>query len=250
MAQHHDGGGRSDDMHCTPQPLPLDRYQRRPEVEQEIVELHGRTDAKIVEALRQNTSQVNLETLVYFVRWFVRRGRKDYANSVLQQLHTSVAGRVERYFAGIHVAKNEDRVDLVHDVLLDMYLAVLSTEPRHAFWEVQFNYALKRRILEHRRAYWNNQHHEVQPLPDNESEMPGDVSAPNQLGQSFVGSFIELANRLPEELRKAVRLYYVLGYQEKEIAEMLGCTERTVRNRLKRGTALLRQMAEDEGLSP
>ena len=53
--------------------------------------------------------------------------------------------------------------------------------------------------------------------------------------------------RLPARYRNAVYLYYYEGYATREVAELLGVPEATVRTRLARGRRKLRAVLEEEG---
>ena len=50
---------------------------------------------------------------------------------------------------------------------------------------------------------------------------------------------------LPEEMRIAVTLHYLEGYQIKEIASILGTTESTIKNRLLRARNRLKKELEE-----
>lgn len=51
----------------------------------------------------------------------------------------------------------------------------------------------------------------------------------------------EALSHLPDEIRLCVTLYYMEGYHVREIADMLDVTESTVKNRLARARARLRE---------
>ena len=52
---------------------------------------------------------------------------------------------------------------------------------------------------------------------------------------------------LPEELRILVTLYYIEGFSQKEIAEILHMQEGTIKSRLSRARALLKEQLTEEG---
>ena len=56
----------------------------------------------------------------------------------------------------------------------------------------------------------------------------------------------EAISRLSEDARLSVTLYYMEGYSEREIAGILGVTESTVKNRLSRARARLKNEWERE----
>ncbi|MGC8668443.1 MAG: RNA polymerase sigma factor [Chthonomonadales bacterium] len=236
-----DANGNKSDW--TPEPLP--RYERRQEVVEEIKELHSVSKRQLVRILCQPGGPVHTETLVYFVRHFRRAGMEKDADSILETINARIAPRVVRFFAGVFGSNAEDREDLVHDALVDALAAIVSTEPRNAFWEVHFNYCLKRRLQERLRAYIQSTRR-TGPGKDAIEDIMGD----NGLDPLLAEWIVELLRRLPPQEEIVVYLHVICEYTEKEIAEMQGCSERTVRNRLKRGLARLRELADDEGLSP
>ena len=59
---------------------------------------------------------------------------------------------------------------------------------------------------------------------------------------------VELFRALPETYRAALEMKLLLGYSDAEIARHLGLTVTAVSTRLSRGRALLRTLAEKEGI--
>ena len=57
----------------------------------------------------------------------------------------------------------------------------------------------------------------------------------------------EAVKQLPDKYREVVHLFYYEGYATKEIADILGRKESTVRSDLKRGRERLRQILEEGG---
>lgn len=64
------------------------------------------------------------------------------------------------------------------------------------------------------------------------------------------GGLLELFSRLPEPYRAVLEMKLLLGYTDREIARHLGLTETAVSTRANRGRAMLRELAEKEGLHP
>lgn len=56
----------------------------------------------------------------------------------------------------------------------------------------------------------------------------------------------ELIMSLPSKYKVVMTLYYIEGYKSKEIAEIIGLKEETVRKRLQKGRELLRRLFEME----
>ncbi|HET6878818.1 MAG TPA: sigma-70 family RNA polymerase sigma factor [Pirellulales bacterium] len=58
--------------------------------------------------------------------------------------------------------------------------------------------------------------------------------------------FHETVQRLPDDERKVFELHWYEGLEQKEVAAILGVTERTIKNRWRNAKLLLRQMLADE----
>lgn len=61
---------------------------------------------------------------------------------------------------------------------------------------------------------------------------------------------VRLFSELPETYRFVLEMRLLLGYSGKEIAKRLGLTENAVNVRIARGRAILRKIAEKEGIHP
>ena len=61
---------------------------------------------------------------------------------------------------------------------------------------------------------------------------------------------VQLFAKLPETYRAVLEMRLILGYSGKEIADRMGITENAVNVRINRGRALLRKIAEKEGIYP
>ena len=61
---------------------------------------------------------------------------------------------------------------------------------------------------------------------------------------------VQLFAELPETYRAVLEMRLILGYSGKEIADRMGITENAVNVRINRGRALLRKIAEKEGIYP
>ena len=64
--------------------------------------------------------------------------------------------------------------------------------------------------------------------------------------QEDYSDLYEAVSRLPEDARLSVTLYYVEGYSVKEIAKLLDVTDSTVKNRLARARAKLKNELRQE----
>lgn len=60
------------------------------------------------------------------------------------------------------------------------------------------------------------------------------------------GEILEELLKLPEKLKTVIYLYYIEGYQIKEIASMLGISENAVKKRMQRGREQLKLICEEK----
>lgn len=69
-----------------------------------------------------------------------------------------------------------------------------------------------------------------------------------EVGEKQVGGYVtECVRKLPEKYRTVIHLYYYEGYDQKEIASLLGTNENTIASRMVRGRERLKKiMKEDE----
>lgn len=63
-------------------------------------------------------------------------------------------------------------------------------------------------------------------------------------------AIVQLFTKLPDTYRSVLEMKLLLGYSGKEIAGRLDITENAVNVRIARGKALLRKIAEKEGIHP
>ena len=78
----------------------------------------------------------------------------------------------------------------------------------------------------------------AEPLPES---LPAPEAEPSPVMDALLA--------LPEKPRVAMELHYIEGYDVRECARMLGVPEGTVKWRLSRGRALLRDALGEEALS-
>jgi RNA polymerase sigma factor (sigma-70 family) len=74
-----------------------------------------------------------------------------------------------------------------------------------------------------------------------------DVRAQRHLADCETSDLLWYVCRLPSECKAVVLLYFWEGYAVRETAQLLGVTERTIRNRLRKACELLRCVLVDQG---
>ena len=58
--------------------------------------------------------------------------------------------------------------------------------------------------------------------------------------------FVSILNKLPDDLKKCISMYYMQGYKQKEISIMLGISLPLVKYRIKRAKKILEKLMEGE----
>jgi RNA polymerase sigma factor (sigma-70 family) len=82
-------------------------------------------------------------------------------------------------------------------------------------------------------------HHRHQAVVDRSTPPPTDSSPPSHLVD-----FADALDELPERQRTAIVLRYYGDFDDREIAEILGCRRPTVRTLVRRGMTALREVIE------
>jgi RNA polymerase sigma-70 factor (ECF subfamily) len=82
--------------------------------------------------------------------------------------------------------------------------------------------------------------------------MPSEEANPEEalLTSDWVGAVHRLVDALPEEFRQVLALSSIEGLNSREIAEVVGIPEGTVRTRVQRARQLVKQKLESIGRSP
>lgn len=248
-------------------------YARPPEVEAEIADLSRLTKEQFVERIKTEGSDgsVRSECLLYFVR----RPPFDADKDVLFALLTAIRQRVlkavpvpPQSIAG-KPKKAEKSVDLeIRDAVLDKFQVLLCRDreeyrERLDFFECHFNEAVAKLRATARRDIYKAASH-FEPLAhDNETNelRPNVEAALSSLSDSFDGPRTDFLYRskihaaissLPLDERRVVELFLRdIPIESKEadtmtMVTMLGCSEKTVRNRRKRAFAKLEELLKEE----
>lgn len=165
------------------------------------------------------------------------------------------------------------RIALASDLCADLYECVLRAllDQKKRFWEEHFLHCLRferqhvYKACMMREGYW--QEPQVKrsmrvprslltridvPIQTSE-EMPYTLDIEDKQAQSALlameqTDMLLLIQGLPTKLKIVLLLLFWEGRPEKEVAQVLGVTDRTVRNRKREALALLRQAIENEGV--
>lgn len=201
------------------------------------------------------------------------RGRNRIIEVIFRRTQTS-----NEYWA-CHVLSRirlqpEERTMLVHDLYADLCERVIRAllDVKRLFWEENFQHCLQ---FERKHVYkafmtregrWNSHHTDeaiTRRIPrvligslDQAVLHPGgelweqdieDEQAQQALLAVEQSDLPRLILHLPEKLKAVILLIFWEGRTEKDAAQILGITDRTIRNRLREALRLLRDILDSEG---
>jgi len=228
-------------------------YVREPIVAAQIARLSALPDRERRSALiasydGKDALRPKEETLVYFAREYDRRGDRNTAWALMETLVARIPGHIGREVAKWRLPEPE-RDECTESVVVELYDAVRSHEPRDEFWEVRFWVCLDRRIHAHAEKLQRTRDREIRPADDFESEGESARGAEGvfaSLADPHASPEVmalrkELQSRLSETEWQSVFLKYIEKMPEESgdadkitIARVLGVTGRSVRNYLRR----------------
>ena len=139
-----------------------------------------------------------------------------------------------------HMKDHADAEDMVQEVFLHMMKSrpILKTKEHERAWLIR---ALLNLCKDHEKQAWNRKRIPLQEVPEQEKaffHIPY-VEEDETLWEVFT---------LPEKYRNPIYLFYYEDYSIREIAEVLGEQENTVKTHLKRGREeLKKRLQEKEG---
>lgn len=238
-------------------------YTREADVETQIAELSAQSPRIRLRRLEeagssekipwQDVRRVREETLVYFLREYVRRGDEQAAGKLGEILVDRVSAHVGRKIGAWRLSAGEAD-ECVRDLFAQMFGNLYDLGPSAEFWEVRFWLCLDRRLynlLELRQAVRD---HEIRPGDqagegsEDEGENSGgtierflaqmidDGASPEAAAEHH-----ELLALFTENERLALYYCYVQGLPEESddeeklsAAKLLNVTGRSVRNYLTR----------------
>ena len=135
------------------------------------------------------------------------------------------------YRVSMAMLKNEhDAQDAVHDAILCAYQNRNKLRHQEYFgtWLIRILINQCKRVLKERKRY-----------VDIENTFPDITSRDNPYTSMEIA---EALDSLPEKIRLTVILFYIEDYSIKEIKEVLGIPEGTVKSRLNKGRQLLKDL--------
>lgn len=218
-----------------------------------------------------------LEVLVKCSRFALANGDnagwRRIAEVILRRVQTSNEYWAYQVLGNVRMQPGERNM-LVHDLYADLCERLIRAlmDTKRQFWEESFQHCLQ---FERKHVYqafmtregrWHNQHEADaptrriprkhiesldQPVLHANGEMweldIEDEQAQQALLSVEQNDLALLILHLPEKLKSIIWLIFWEGRTEKDIAQILGITDRTVRNRLREALKLLRELLESEG---
>jgi RNA polymerase sigma factor (sigma-70 family) len=221
------------------------------------------------------TPDMPLEVLVRVLRIANARGDEQTRNrlleTVLLRIQTASESWAHSVLKNIAVPADE-RNALMDDLCADLYEHILRAllDPKRLFWEENFAHCLSferkhvYRSLMTREGRWHDLHvkrsariprslmarlDQTIELVDGE-DCPVDIEderAQMMLRTVDYSDLLQLVLHLPDRHKAVVLLIFWEGRTEKETAQILGISDRTVRNRIQAALKLLRGILVVEG---
>lgn len=244
-------------------------YKRSPEIETQLEQLENIKAENRIQlfepSARSHTDFVSSEVLVYFLR----RAWTENKESEFEQIFKLLMQRVE---SSLRSTINNGRMERAHEIRQEIMarFAVLiakdcqETSDRLDFYEVRFDMALVAFRFSALRKIGPTADKTV-PLTSDESDnsaLSPEVEAaaadflngnPSKLDDpSFRFSLMSAIDKLPDDQKQVIGLLlqdFPIDAKDPDtitIARILGCTERTVRNRRDRALKTLRATLQEE----
>ncbi|MEO0270925.1 MAG: RNA polymerase sigma factor [candidate division WOR-3 bacterium] len=153
---------------------------------------------------------------------------KNEKENLFNILYDKYFDRIWKYVY-YKVSNREDAQDLCQEIFFKVYKGLDKFEGRSSYYTWIFKIAMNSVISFYRKRKF------IKFIPlDFVDEKHYSYERDEKKEKIF-----EKMKMLPEEIRETLELYYISSFKVKEIAEILGVPEGTVKTRLKRGRELL-----------
>lgn len=158
----------------------------------------------------------------------------------------------EVYYVCVSMVKDEETSkDLTSDIFVTAFSKILQLKKDEAFrgWLISIasrtclDYLKRKKIIEFTGLDDDN----ISEIPDKSAVLPEEAAIDNEIAEILQAAI----SKLPEEQRICIFMFYYENYSVSEIAEIIGCSENTVRGRLRYANANLRKQIDnlgDEGI--
>lgn len=218
-------------------------YNRAPEIENQIAECFRFSADELASRLKieDYTSEDFLrpETLVCLLSLARAENLAQFENLISQRLFLLCRRRVRRMLR--EKFNDADFIEeAAHDIYADMINQCLErTEKSYDFWEVRFYQALTALVQNYLRKHAVKRQATLlftDLSGDEEREFGEKLEDARDFAKDFETKETskKVLRRMPEDLRKIFILYFREKETQKAIAERLGVSDRTIRNKLEK----------------
>jgi RNA polymerase sigma-70 factor (sigma-E family) len=105
---------------------------------------------------------------------------------------------------------------------------------------------IRRMMVNRHISIWRRHRNRVEPR----QQLPEVRSADSMAAADLADALLRIVRDLPPKQRAAIVLRYYADYPDSDIAEALGCSEKTVRSQISRALATLRDRAPGADVAP
>lgn len=140
-------------------------------------------------------------------------------------------------YVGRTTRNQEDAEEIVHDIFINLWSNRTSLDTRYNLSSLLFSIAYKRKIDFYHQSMRTPVLEDYLSVQD---ELATTDAAPLEY-EDFMNIFTRALNRIPEQQRKYIVLSRIEELSNKEIAERLNVSDKTVRNELSAGIKMLRR---------
>lgn len=223
------------------EPYKLSRgYKRDPVVEEQICSWIKLSKKEILYYARlkdkKNVNYPRIETLIHFTRRAIRNGDNSVKDILLTEIFNK--GRIIIWnIVKRHCDLEQSQVeDVAYDALHDMIVNIMDLTDKHEFWEANFLSCVRKLISTKLEKYIKRRRVEFHPFQYERSDGSStDTSIENEAIDNRNPEDIVISKMLYERLTPPHdKILYLLtqGYNQEEMAEIIGCSSRTIRNYL------------------
>ena len=135
-----------------------------------------------------------------------------------------------------YVKKREDAEDLVQEAFCKcLYKAPEFVDEEHEKrWLIRVIVNLCKNYV---RSFWHRNRVNMEDIPEQ-----------SWIQEGQEGILLQEVLELPDKCKATIHLHYYEGYACREVADILGCKESTIKMRLKKGRELLRFQLSEGGM--
>jgi RNA polymerase sigma factor (sigma-70 family) len=227
---------------CASRPLESGKYYREADVERQIRELNGVSTRELLRLAQQSDHTapdfIKEETLVYFLREAMRSQNPYLASDLHEILTRRAAGKIRRLVSVRKMLSEQRTQDCEYDIYSQMAQCLFEVTTATEFWEVHFWQSLQRLTNNIASRYQTAEWREIHPKVFED----GEEDERDFLDEASTVDFQSIENQnfiqqaicvLPEHERQVFLLTHQYQWNQTQIADKMGVTDRTVRTWLR-----------------